>query len=146
MRSKRREARVGERQKGAAEGGVRPRVLFVDDEQLVLESLRLSLRRFPFEIESAESADRGFEILASTAIEVVVSDEQMPDMSGSEFLALVCERYPKTVRIILSGQVGPAAGERAMVEGDVYRFVRKPCSAPELAAIIMQGLAERREG
>jgi two-component system, probable response regulator PhcQ len=127
-------------------GGPRPRVLFVDDERMVLDALRDSLRRFPFDIQSADSADRGFEILASTDIDVVVSDERMPGMSGSEFLALVCELYPETVRIILSGQESPATGDRALVEGEVFRFVRKPCSAPELAAIIMKGLAERGEG
>ena len=122
----------------------RPRVLFVDDEQLVLEALRDSLRRYPFEIHSASSADQGFEILASVPIDVVVSDERMPGMSGSEFLALVCERYPETVRLILSGQEGPDAGDRSLYEGEVFRFVRKPCHARELADIITQALAEGR--
>ena len=121
-----------------------PRVLFVDDERLVLEGLRDGLRRFPFHIESADSADRGFDVLDRITIDVVVSDERMPGMSGSEFLALVCERYPETVRIMLSGQVGPATGARALEEGEVFRFVHKPCSAATLAAIIMEGLAARR--
>ncbi|HWM84357.1 MAG TPA: response regulator [Kofleriaceae bacterium] len=125
-------------------GEVRPRVLFVDDERLVLEGLRDSLRRFPFDIHSAESPDRGLEILASMPIDVVVSDERMPGMSGSEFLALVCEMYPETVRIILSGQESPAAGYRALYEAEVFRFVRKPCRAAELAEIIDQALAEKR--
>jgi response regulator RpfG family c-di-GMP phosphodiesterase len=121
----------------------RPRVLFVDDERLVLDAMRDSLRRFPFDIQSADTVDRGLEILASTDIDVVVSDERMPGMSGSEFLALVCELYPETVRIILSGQASPDAGQRSMFEGEVFRFVRKPCSAPDLARIIMEGLSER---
>jgi DNA-binding NtrC family response regulator len=120
-------------------------VLFVDDEQLVLDALRDSLRRYPFEVKSADSADRGFEVLASTDVDVVVSDERMPGMSGSEFLALVCELYPDTVRIMLSGQQAPNAGDRSLIEGDVFRFVRKPCNAGELAKIIMRGLVERRE-
>ena len=123
----------------------RPRVLFVDDERMVLEGLRDSLRRYPFDIESADSAEKGFEILASKHIDVVVSDERMPSMSGSEFLALVCELHPETVRIILSGQESPATGFRAMYEGQVFRFVRKPCSAKELAAIILLGLSERQD-
>lgn len=127
-------------------GGARAKVLFVDDERLVLDGLRDSLRRYPFEIASASSADEGFDILASTDIDVVVSDEGMPGMSGSEFLALVCERYPETVRIILSGHVGPATGERALFEGEVFRFVRKPCSAADLAKTILEGLAERDSG
>jgi two-component system probable response regulator PhcQ len=121
----------------------RPRVLFVDDEPLVLEGLRDSLRRYPFELHSASSAEEGFEILSNVDIDVVVSDERMPEMTGSEFLALVCERYPETVRLILSGQESPAAGNRALLEGEVFRFVRKPCAADELAAIINQALAER---
>jgi DNA-binding NtrC family response regulator len=123
--------------------GPRARVLFVDDERLVLEGLHDSLRRYAFHIESASSADEGLEILSSKEIDVVVSDEQMPGMSGSEFLALVCEMYPETVRIMLHGQQGPAAGARAFVEGDVFRFMHKPSSAAELAATILEGLAER---
>jgi DNA-binding NtrC family response regulator len=120
-------------------------VLFVDDEKLVLEGLRDSLRRYPFEIYSATSPDQGFEILSSVDIDVVISDERMPGMSGSEFLALVCEMYPETVRIILSGQEGPAAGYRALYEAEVFRFVRKPCYASKLAEIITQAL-RKREG
>jgi two-component system, probable response regulator PhcQ len=119
-------------------------VLFVDDEKLVLEGLRDSLRRYPFDIESADSADRGFEILADRPVDVVVSDERMPGMSGSEFLALVCELYPETVRIMLSGQKSPDTGFRALYEAEVFRFVNKPCSAKDLAAVIMEGLAEKR--
>jgi len=133
-----------QRRSGSSRGAAKPHVLFVDDEKLVLEGLRDSLRRFPFHIHSANSADEGFEILANHDIDVVVSDERMPQMSGSEFLALVCERYPETVRLILSGQEGPATGHRALYEGEVARFVRKPCQARELADIITQALEEAR--
>jgi two-component system probable response regulator PhcQ len=122
------------------------RVLFVDDERLVLEGLRDGLRKFRFHVESAESAERGLEILANTEIDVVISDERMPQMSGSEFLALVCERYPETLRIMLSGERGPAAGTRALYEAEVFRFVHKPCSPAELVLIIMEGLAARPSG
>jgi len=128
---------------GGGKDGGKARVLFVDDERLVLEGLRDSLRRYPFVILSARSADEGFEILDSQDIDVVVSDERMPGMTGSEFLALVCERHPETVRIMLSGQQGPAAGERALREAEVFRFVHKPSSAPELVAVILEGLAAR---
>jgi len=128
---------------GGGKGGAKAKVLFVDDERLVVEALRDSLRRYPFQIQSASSADEGFEILSNEDIDVVVSDERMPGMTGSEFLALVCERYPETVRIMLSGQQGPAAGERALREAEVFRFVHKPSSAAELAAVILEGLAER---
>jgi DNA-binding NtrC family response regulator len=137
-----------QRRSGSPRGAPKPRVLFVDDEKLVLEGLRDSLRRYPFQIHSASSADEGFEILASHDIDVVVSDERMPEMSGSEFLALVCERYPETVRLILSGQAGPATGHRALYEGEIFRFVRKPCQASDLAEIITEALedARRRRG
>jgi two-component system probable response regulator PhcQ len=123
----------------------RPRVLFVDDEKLVLEGLRDSLRRYPFEIYSATSPDQGFEILSSVDIDVVVSDERMPGMTGSEFLALVCEMYPETVRIILSGQESPDAGDRSLYEAEVFRFVRKPCLAGKLAEVITEALRSRGE-
>ena len=73
----------------------------------------------------------------------MVSDERMPGVSGSEFLALVCERYPETVRIMLSGEPGPAAGPRALYEADVFRFLKKPCSPEQLVQAIGEGLAQR---
>jgi two-component system probable response regulator PhcQ len=73
-----------------------------------------------------------------------VSDEQMPGMSGSEFLAIVRKQYPHTIRMILSGQASLEAAVRAINEGEVYRFFLKPCNPTDLILTIRQALTHKR--
>jgi len=86
------------------------KVLFVDDELHVTEGLKRALRKEPYEIMSANSADKALEILARQPVDIVVSDEKMPGMSGSEFLTVVCRKYPDTIRIILTGHASFGSG------------------------------------
>ena len=79
------------------------KVLFVDDEPNGTKALKRALRREPYDILSAGSADESLEMLERESVDVVVSDENMPGMTGSEFLAVVYEKYPDTIRIILTG-------------------------------------------
>ncbi len=118
-------------------------VLCVDDEPQVLAGLRNALRKHPFTILTATSGNQALELLAGHDVEVVVSDEQMPGMAGSELLSLVRERYPETIRIILTGQASLEAAIRAINEGEVYRFLSKPCNAAELAVTIQNALQLR---
>jgi DNA-binding NtrC family response regulator len=71
---------------------------------------------------------------------VVVSDEKMPGMSGSRFLSIVSQRYPDTVRIILTGNATLETAIRAINEGKIYRFLTKPCNELDLATTIRQAL------
>lgn len=121
------------------------RILLVDDDADLLFGMRNALRRFPIEVHLANSAEDGFALLASREIDAVVTDERMPSMSGSEFLALVCERHPDTVRLMLSGGGGPMAGDRAFEEGEVAGYIQKPCSAAQLIAAVRHALARRRQ-
>ena len=118
-------------------------ILFVDDEPKVTEALKRVLRQEPYEVLCARSADEGLKILDSHDIDVVVSDERMPGMSGSEFLALVRAKHPLTVRIILSGQASLDAAIRAINEGEVYRLITKPCNDLDLIVTIRQALQHR---
>ncbi|MCH9650490.1 MAG: response regulator [Deltaproteobacteria bacterium] len=121
-----------------------PVVLFVDDEKHVVESLRDALRRMPFLILTATSGDGALKILQATKVDVVVSDERMPIMSGTELLAKVRELYPDSVRIVLTGHATLEAAVRAINEGEVYRFLAKPCRAMDLAQTIQEGLRLKR--
>ena len=85
-----------------------------------------------------------FDLLARQEIDVVVSDEQMPGMSGSEFLAIVRKKHPQTVRMILTGQACLEAAIRAINEGEVYRFFTKPCNDADLCVSIRQALQQKR--
>ncbi len=74
-----------------------PKILFVDDEPAVLAGLRDALRREPFRIFTAHSADQALAMLEQESIDVIVSDERMPGICGAGLLARVCRTYPDTV-------------------------------------------------
>jgi two-component system probable response regulator PhcQ len=118
-------------------------VLIVDDERRVTEALNRALRREPYKVLTAGSAKEAFAVLAREEVDVVVSDERMPMMSGSELLAEVCRIYPDTVRIILTGQATLDAAVRAINEGQVYRFLLKPCNEVDLAITIRRALEQK---
>jgi len=118
-------------------------VLFVDDEPNITSALKRSLRREPYEILSATSAQEALELLATRNVDVVISDEKMPGMSGSEFLAEVCRRYPTTICMMLTGQASLDAAIRAINEGEVYRFFTKPCNDADLRVTIRHAIQQQ---
>jgi two-component system probable response regulator PhcQ len=120
------------------------KLLLVDDEPNLTSALVRSLDRSQFEIFTADSASQGLMILAGNDIDVVVSDERMPGMTGSQFLTEVRKKWPNTVRMILSGQADLEAAVRAINEGEVYRFLLKPCHPKELQMTILQGLQHKK--
>lgn len=124
---------------------VRPlgRVLFVDDEALVLDALVDGLRRQPFEVVTARSAADALSVLSEQPIDVVVTDERMPGMAGSELVAVVRRLFPDTVRIVLTGQSTIDAAIRAINDGEIYRFLTKPIAAAQLAMTIRDALTLR---
>jgi len=115
-------------------------VLFVDDEQALLDGLRNALRKESYEILTAGSASEGLRVLHERRVDVVVSDERMPGVSGSDFLAFVRQQYPDTIRIMLTGQASLEAAIQAINEGQVYRFLTKPCSPLQLAQTLRDAL------
>jgi DNA-binding NtrC family response regulator len=118
-------------------------ILFVDDEPNVTAALKRACWREPYEVLSAGSAKEALGILAQREVDVVVSDERMPEMSGSEFLAQVRKRHPHTIRIILTGQATLDAAIRAINSGEVYRFFTKPCNEVDLKITLRQALQQR---
>ena len=120
------------------------KLLLVDDEPNLTSGLVRSLDRTQFQIFTADSAQQGLMILAGNDIDVVVSDERMPGMTGSQFLSEVRKKWPNTIRMILSGQADLEAAVRAINEGEVYRFLLKPCHPKELEATILQGLQQKK--
>ena len=119
-------------------------VLLVDDEPNVTDALKRALRREPYEILTAISGAAALELLERHHVDVVISDEQMPGMSGSVFLSAVRKQFPHTIRMILSGQASLEAAVRAINEGEVYRFFLKPCNPVDLAFTVQQALANKR--
>jgi two-component system, probable response regulator PhcQ len=119
------------------------RILLVDDEPHVTEALKRALHKEPYEVLSANSADDALEILARQPVDVVISDEMMPGILGSELLAMVYRKYPDSIRIILTGHANLDAALRAINEGHIYRFLTKPCNELELRVTIRQGIQQK---
>jgi two-component system probable response regulator PhcQ len=119
-------------------------ILLVDDEPNVTDALKRALRREPYEFLTAISGPDAQQILERQHVDVVISDEQMPGMSGSEFLSKVRKQFPHTIRMILSGQASLEAAVRAINEGEVYRFFLKPCNPTDLIFTVQQALTHKR--
>ena len=115
-------------------------VLCVDDESHILSSLRRSLRKEPYRLLTAGGGAEGLEILAENPVQVVVSDQRMPRMCGTEFLAQVRQLYPDTVRIVLSGYAEADTIVASINRGEVYRFIAKPWEDEHLRSTILQSL------
>ena len=111
-----------------------PALLLVDDEPNILAALRRVLKQDGYQIHCANSAQEAFEILAETQIDVIVSDQRMPEMSGTEFLSKVKARYPGTVRLVLSGYTDLQSVTDAINRGAIYKFLTKPWDDEQLRA------------
>jgi ActR/RegA family two-component response regulator len=120
------------------------RVLFVDDEKFVLETFRRNLRR-DFDIETAEGAEAALKLLERIGpVAVVVSDLKMPGMNGVELLEVVKNRWPDTVRIMLTGHADLDNAVSAVNKGAIFRFLIKPCAPDALLTAVSDGLNQYR--
>lgn len=109
----------------------RPRLLFVDDEQRVLNSMRIMFRR-QFDLFLASHGAEALDIVKSKNIDVIVADHRMPQMTGVEVLTKVRQLSPRTVRILLTGYADLDAVEGSINDGEVFRFLTKPCAPQQL--------------
>ena len=101
-------------------------LLLVDDEANVLSALKRVLRLDGYDIITASSAREGLELLSIHPVQVIVSDQRMPEMSGSEFLSRVRDLHPHTVRLVLSGYADLRSVSEAINRGAIYKFLTKP--------------------
>lgn len=101
-------------------------LLLVDDEENITSALTRLLRRDGYTILCANSGQEGLALLEIHQIGVIISDQRMPGMTGTEFLSKVRERYPDTVRIVLSGYTELNSVTDAINRGAVYKFLTKP--------------------
>lgn len=118
----------------------RPSILFVDDEERVVNQLRMIFRQH-YEVHTATSGAEGLAILQRTPVDVVVSDQRMPGMTGIEFLTQVCRLRPAAMRLLLTGYSDLAAIVGSVNEGEVYRFINKPWDHTEIQEIIASAVA-----
>jgi len=119
-------------------------VLFVDDEQRVLNSMRVMFKR-EYNLHLTTSGREAVELVKSSAIDVVISDQRMPEMEGVDLLEQIKIASPRTVRILLTGYADLDAIEGSINRGEVFRFLTKPCAPDELRSTIAQAVQIARE-
>jgi diguanylate cyclase (GGDEF)-like protein/PAS domain S-box-containing protein len=107
-------------------------LLVVDDDVNVLAALHRLFKRDNYRVLTAASPAEGFELLAEHSVQVILCDQRMPVMSGTEFLSKVKEMYPDTIRIILSGYTEVGTVLESINRGAIYRFYTKPWDDNEL--------------
>lgn len=116
------------------------KVLFVDDEPKILEAYRRTLRK-EFKVVPAEGGKKALELMENEEpFPVIVSDMNMPEMNGVQFLAEAKKRYPQSIRIMLTGNADQKTASEAINIGDVYRFLNKPCPPDKMTAVINEAL------
>ena len=120
------------------------KILFVDDEPAVLEGYKRMLHR-EFEVSTAIGGESGLATIREQGpFAIVISDMRMPGMSGSQFLAQVKQEAPDTVRMLLTGYADINAAMEAVNEGNIFRFLTKPCEKETLGKAITMGLVQYR--
>ncbi|ROL70808.1 HD domain-containing phosphohydrolase [Pseudomonas vranovensis] len=119
----------------------KPLVLLVDDETSILNSLRRLLRSQPYEVLLAESGAQALEVLEQRPVSLVISDARMPGMDGATLLAHIHQRYPATLRILLTGYADMDTIAKAINDGQIHRYISKPWNDEELLVTLRQVLA-----
>jgi EAL domain-containing protein (putative c-di-GMP-specific phosphodiesterase class I)/CheY-like chemotaxis protein len=110
----------------------RRNLLLVDDEVNIVAALKRLLRPDGYEIHTAHSGEQGLEMLAQLPIDVIISDQRMPGLSGADFLRQAHSLRPDTIRIMLSGYTELQAVTDAVNEGAIYKFLTKPWNDEQL--------------
>ena len=119
-------------------------ILCVDDEPRVLEGLALALRK-DYRVHTASSGEEGLQKLKEVkGIAVVVSDMRMPVMDGATFLKRVMRNHPEITRMLLTGEPGRDAAVQAVNEGQIFRFLTKPCPPEQLKTALEAAVIQHR--
>ena len=112
-------------------------ILVVDDEPDVVQSVK-DLLRLDYNVFGATSAAEGMTILAENPIDVVMTDQRMPEMTGVEFLKRARDPHPYATRLLFTGYADISAVIAAINQGNVYRYIAKPWDPDELQTIIRE--------
>lgn len=112
-------------------------LLLIDDEIDIVKSLYRQFRK-NYSVYRANSAEEGYEIMTKVPIHVIISDQRMPGMKGSEFFARVKNDYPDAIRLLLTGYADIQAVIKAINDGNIFRYITKPWDPTELETIVRE--------
>jgi two-component system probable response regulator PhcQ len=119
------------------------KILLVDDSPQILKSLERMLKNRGYNIFTADSAQNALEILQNNEIDMVITDESMPGLSGTDLLGVLKTAHPDIIRIMLTGANDIGVLKNAINKGEIYRFFTKPWDDFELSIAVRQGLQQR---
>lgn len=114
----------------------RPTLLLVDDDTVSTRVISAQLELHGYNVITAPSAEQGFELMAEHDVPVVISDQSMPGMNGTDFLNRLSQLYPESVRILLTADRSLETVIEAVNHGAVYKFLTKPSNADELHGVV----------
>ena len=106
-------------------------ILYVDDEENNLFSFKATFR-VKYQVYIAISGDEALKILDSKEVQIIITDQRMPEMTGVEFLEKVLEKYPNPMRILLTGYADMGAVVDAVNKGKIFHYLAKPWNEEEL--------------
>ncbi|HTN16650.1 MAG TPA: response regulator [Chitinophagaceae bacterium] len=110
-------------------------ILYVDDEENNLISFKATFR-IKYKVLTAISGDEAMKVLGENKVEIIITDQRMPHMTGVEFLEKVLVSYPDTMRILLTGYTDMAAVVEAINKGKIFHYLTKPWDETELEMTI----------
>ena len=119
-------------------------VLIVDDESCVLEAISNMLSTQRYTVLTAESAEEALSILSSQQVDIIITDENMPGISGNELLNIVRHNYPGTIPMMMTGYADLQTTIRAINDGQVYKFFTKPVGMSDLIASVAKALEHQK--
>jgi len=119
-------------------------VLLVDDEEFVLKALERTLRRGPFRIITCQDPSAALDIVQAEEVDVVISDQRMPQKSGMDLLIEVRRVRPETIRILLTGYADMAVAIAGINNGKLYKFLTKPWDDEELRRVVYKAVEAAR--
>jgi len=118
-------------------------VLIVDDEPKIYHALRRALHREPYDVVYASGGAEALKLLGERSIDVIIADQNMPEMQGSMLLSRVRQQFPDIVRMMLTGDARLETVMAAVNKGEIYRFFTKPCNESELIISLRDALQMR---
>lgn len=120
------------------------RLLVLDDEEIVLVALRETLMRAGYEVVATSDALEALEALRTTRFAVIITDQQMPRMTGLEFLARAKELRPESTRILITAVLNLGTVIEAINQGEIYRFIVKPWLREEFLSAMASAVERYR--
>lgn len=121
-------------------------VLVIDDEPGVLRALARFVRAEGYRVVSTTNPADLEHLVGGEGVDVVLSDVDMPEINGLAVMAWLRRHHPRIVRLLISGRASLPAAMRAINEGEVFRFLTKPCQVDELRAVLAESAERARRG